>query len=111
MPNTSVFQSLADSARQHGTPLWCYEAETIRSRINQLQGFDGVRYAQKACSNLHILRLIREQGVRIDAVSLGKSSGHCWLDSALAVTRPALFLPVIYSMKRHCTVSWNCKWK
>jgi diaminopimelate decarboxylase len=72
MPNTSVFQSLADSARQHGTPLWCYEAETIRARINQLQGFDGVRYAQKACSNLHILRLIREQDVRIDAVSLGE---------------------------------------
>jgi diaminopimelate decarboxylase len=72
MPNTSVFQSLAASARQHGTPLWCYEAETIRARIDQLQGFDVVRYAQKACSNLHILRLIREQGMRIDAVSQGE---------------------------------------
>lgn len=72
MPNTPVFQSLVESARQHGTPLWCYEAETIRARINQLQGFDVIRYAQKACSNLHILRLMREQGVRIDAVSLGE---------------------------------------
>lgn len=72
MPNTPVFPSLVESARQHGTPLWCYEAETIRARINQLQGFDVIRYAQKACSNLHILRLMREQGVRIDAVSLGE---------------------------------------
>lgn len=72
MPNHSVFQQLAETARQHGTPLWCYDAKTIRARIDQLQGFDVIRYAQKACSNLHILRLIREQGVRIDAVSLGE---------------------------------------
>lgn len=72
MPNHSVFQQLAETARQHGTPLWCYDAQTIRARIEQLQGFDVIRYAQKACSNLHILRLIREQGVRVDAVSLGE---------------------------------------
>lgn len=72
MPDHSVFQQLAETARQHGTPLWCYDAQTIRARIDQLQGFDVIRYAQKACSNLHILRLIREQGVRVDAVSLGE---------------------------------------
>lgn len=72
MPNHSVFQPLAETARQHGTPLWCYDAQTIRARIDQLQGFDVIRYAQKACSNLHILRLIREQGVLIDAVSQGE---------------------------------------
>ena len=31
-----------------------------------------IRYAQKTCSNLHILQLIRKQGVRVDAVSLGE---------------------------------------
>lgn len=72
MPNLPVFQQLADIAQQHGTPLWCYDAQTIRARIDQLQGFDVIRYAQKACSNLHILRLMREQGVRVDAVSLGE---------------------------------------
>ena len=72
MPNHSVFQQLAETARHHGTPLWCYDAQTIRARIDQLQGFDVIRYAQKACSNLHILRLIREQGVLIDAVSQGE---------------------------------------
>lgn len=72
MPNLPVFQQLTDIAQQHGTPLWCYDAQTIRARIDQLQGFDVIRYAQKACSNLHILRLMREQGVRVDAVSLGE---------------------------------------
>jgi diaminopimelate decarboxylase len=33
-----------------------------------------VRFAQKACSNIHILRLMREQGVKVDSVSLGKLS-------------------------------------
>ncbi|WP_367372090.1 diaminopimelate decarboxylase [Pseudomonas lini] len=72
MPNHSAFKQLAETAKQHGTPLWCYDAQTIRARVDQLQGFDVIRYAQKACSNLHILRLIREQGVRVDAVSLGE---------------------------------------
>ncbi|WP_414158497.1 diaminopimelate decarboxylase [Pseudomonas sp. BNK-45] len=63
---------LAAAARQYGTPLWCYDAATIQARIAQLQAFDVVRYAQKASSNLHLLRLIREAGVRVDAVSLGE---------------------------------------
>ena len=72
MQTNVPFQTLARAAREYGTPLWCYDAQTIRSRIAQLQGFDTVRFAQKACSNLHILRLMREQGVRVDAVSLGE---------------------------------------
>ncbi|MGC5704072.1 diaminopimelate decarboxylase [Pseudomonas sp. NFXW11] len=63
---------LVAAARQYGTPLWCYDAATIRARIQQLQAFDVVRYAQKASSNLHLLRLVREAGVRVDAVSLGE---------------------------------------
>ena len=59
-------------ADQYGTPLWVYDAATIRNRIAQLQRFDTVRFAQKACSNIHILRLMREQGVKVDAVSRGE---------------------------------------
>ena len=61
--------SLAD---QFGTPLWVYDADTIRQRIAQLSNFETVRFAQKACSNIHILRLMREQGVKVDAVSHGE---------------------------------------
>ena len=63
---------LADLARQHGTPLWVYDAATIQTRVAALQQFDTVRFAQKANSNTHLLRLLREQGVAVDAVSLGE---------------------------------------
>lgn len=64
--------TLATLAREQGTPLWIYDASVIRERIAQLKGFDVIRFAQKACSNLAILRLMREEGVQVDAVSLGE---------------------------------------
>ncbi|SDO65795.1 diaminopimelate decarboxylase [Pseudomonas jinjuensis] len=61
-----------DLAQRFGTPLWIYDAAVIRAQIARLQRFDTIRFAQKACSNLHILRLMREQGVKVDAVSQGE---------------------------------------
>ncbi|KPW42101.1 Diaminopimelate decarboxylase [Pseudomonas syringae pv. apii] len=68
---------LADSqlsrlADQYGTPLWVYDGQLIKKRVQQLAAFDTVRFAQKACSNLHILRLLRDAGAAVDAVSLGE---------------------------------------
>lgn len=57
---------------EFGCPVWVYDAEVIRQQIAQLRQFDVVRFAQKACSNIHILRLMREQGVKVDSVSLGE---------------------------------------
>ena len=65
----ALLQSLA---HQHGTPLWVYDAATIRARIAELRAFDTIRFAQKANSNIHLLRLMREQGVVVDAVSRGE---------------------------------------
>ena len=59
-------------AETFGTPCYVYFADVIRERIRSLAAFDVVRYAQKACSNLHVLRLVREQGACVDAVSLGE---------------------------------------
>jgi diaminopimelate decarboxylase len=59
-------------AQQHGTPLWVYDAATLRRRVSELKAFDTIRFAQKACSNTHLLRLMREEGVAVDAVSLGE---------------------------------------
>ncbi len=63
---------LADLAREHGTPLYIYDAETIRRRIEELRGFDAIRYAQKANSSLAVLALIRRERVLVDAVSAGE---------------------------------------
>jgi diaminopimelate decarboxylase len=44
----------------------------IRARIADLRAFDVIRYAQKACSNIHLLRLMHAEGVLVDAVSNGE---------------------------------------
>lgn len=63
---------LARLPEQFGCPLWLYDAQIIRQQIARLRQFDVIRFAQKACSNTHILRLMREQGVKVDAVSYGE---------------------------------------
>ena len=72
MSNPFTPAQLRSLADQFGTPLWVYDAATIRQRIAQVSNFDTVRFAQKACSNIHILKLMREQGVKVDAVSRGE---------------------------------------
>ncbi|MDO8903056.1 diaminopimelate decarboxylase [Hydrogenophaga sp.] len=64
--------TLTRLAQEHGTPLWVYDAPTIRERIADLRAFDSIRFAQKANANTHLLRLMREQGVVVDAVSRGE---------------------------------------
>ena len=70
--NPFLPSTLATLAQQHGTPLWVYDAATITARIQSLLAFDVVRFAQKANSNTHILRLMKSLGVAVDAVSLGE---------------------------------------
>jgi len=64
--------TLTRLAREYCTPLWVYDAPTIRQRIADLRAFDSIRFAQKANANTHLLRLMREQGVVVDAVSRGE---------------------------------------
>ena len=59
-------------AHEYGTPYYLYDANVIRARIGELRGFDVIRYAQKASSNIHLLRLMRAEGVLVDAVSNGE---------------------------------------
>jgi diaminopimelate decarboxylase len=64
--------TLASLARTHGTPLWVYDAATIERQIAALRQFDVIRFAQKANSNTHILKLMKRLGVVVDSVSLGE---------------------------------------
>ena len=59
-------------AEQFGTPTYLYDGAKIAERVADLQAFDVVRYAQKACSNLAVLDLVRRQGALVDAVSAGE---------------------------------------
>jgi diaminopimelate decarboxylase len=64
--------TLSTLAQRHGTPLWVYDAQTIERQITALRQFDVVRFAQKANSNTHILRFMKQLGVVVDSVSLGE---------------------------------------
>lgn len=65
-------QNLLTLPAEFGCPVWVYDADIIRQQIAQLRQFDVIRFAQKACSNIHILKLMREQGVKVDSVSQGE---------------------------------------
>jgi diaminopimelate decarboxylase len=82
MLSPSVASLLPALAAQHGTPFWLYDAEIIRRQIAALRSFDVIRYAQKANSNVHILRLMQRNGVLVDAVSRGE------IERALAAGYP-----------------------
>jgi len=65
-------QPVPQLAKQFGTPVYVYDAAQICQRIADLADFEVVRYAQKSCSNLAILDLMRRNGVLIDGVSAGE---------------------------------------
>lgn len=78
LPTFSPFRTeiagipVTELAAQYGTPTYAYDAAVINERIDDLSEFDVIRYAQKACSNLAILDLVRRAGVLVDAVSEGE---------------------------------------
>lgn len=59
-------------AQQFGTPTYVYDESVIQQRIADLRRFDVIRYAQKACSSLGILDVMRRAGVLVDTVSAGE---------------------------------------
>jgi diaminopimelate decarboxylase len=65
-------EMLLEIAERHGTPVYVYDASALRSQLASLKAFDRVRFAQKACANIHILRLLRDEGAYIDCVSPGE---------------------------------------
>ncbi|VFP81185.1 Diaminopimelate decarboxylase [Buchnera aphidicola (Cinara kochiana kochiana)] len=58
--------------KKYKTPIWVYNANIIIKQIKKLEKFDIIRFAQKSCSNIHILKLMKKNNVKIDAVSLGE---------------------------------------
>ncbi len=60
---------VAELAQRFSTPTFVYDADVILQRLDELSQFDYVRYAQKACSNLAVIDLIRRGGALVDAVS------------------------------------------
>lgn len=65
----------SDIAAQFGTPVYVYDADKIKSQYHRLKNaFSGVKvslhYALKALNNVNVLRLLKEEGAGLDAVSI-----------------------------------------
>ncbi len=68
---------VADLAARFGTPLYVYSAGTLRHHYRRLaEAFAALAplicYSVKVCSNVHILRLLAEEGSGFDLVSGGE---------------------------------------
>ncbi|CAN5802097.1 diaminopimelate decarboxylase [soil metagenome] len=72
MSNTITPAQIGQIAQQFQTPCWVYDANVIRQQIARLRQFDVIRFAQKASSNIHLLKLMRAEGVMVDSVSIGE---------------------------------------
>lgn len=67
--------NLNELTEEFGSPLYVYDAATITNQYLKLQSaFSGVRtrlhYACKANSNISIMKLLKEEGAGLDAVSI-----------------------------------------
>ncbi|QCI20568.1 diaminopimelate decarboxylase [Buchnera aphidicola (Brachycaudus cardui)] len=58
--------------KKYQSPFWVYDSNIIYNKIKLLKNFDVIRFAQKSCSNINILRLMKNKNIKIDAVSLGE---------------------------------------
>jgi diaminopimelate decarboxylase len=70
---------VASLAREHGTPLYLYDEETIRAQCRAFRrAFEArwprtaVAYAGKAYLSPALCRILREEGLELDAVSAGE---------------------------------------
>lgn len=66
-----------DLLDQFGSPLYVYNERVLRQRCRELMGLSdhkgfGVNYSVKANSNPYLLAIIREEGLRVDAMSPGE---------------------------------------
>jgi diaminopimelate decarboxylase len=64
-----------DAARRFGTPLYLYSENQIRrlaEAFSRQYPKTRILYAVKANTNLSILRVLREEGAEVDAVSPGE---------------------------------------
>lgn len=69
--------SARELTEKYSTPLYVYEEDTIRERARELNALINyekkhIKYACKANTNIEIMKILKDEGVGIDAVSPGE---------------------------------------
>lgn len=64
-------------SEKYGTPLYVYNEDILRNRCRELKGLISyknftVNYSPKANSNLELIKIVRSEGLRVDAMSPGE---------------------------------------
>ena len=72
MLSSEIIKKINVIKNEVDTPFWFYEEEKLLAKIELLKKFDVIRFAQKANSNIHILKIMHENNLSVDAVSLGE---------------------------------------
>jgi diaminopimelate decarboxylase len=79
MADPSAVATFSRLAKEHGTPLYIYDAETIREKARALKAAFAprfpklkLRYALKANTNVEIVRLVLSEGLAPEVVSEGE---------------------------------------
>jgi diaminopimelate decarboxylase len=67
--------SVAELAKNHGTPLYVYNSDVIVDNYHSLKSaFKGVdvhlKYACKALTNINVLKVLQKEGAGLDTVSI-----------------------------------------
>lgn len=106
--------SAHDIAEKYGTPIYVYDENTIRERAESLLSSiewhnKELKYACKANTNPSIMRIFKEYGIGIDAVSLGEV--YCALrcgfprESILFTSNNATFSELEYAIREKILVN------
>lgn len=76
---TKIFDRFGaeDLIREFGSPLYVYDEQTLRARCREMKNLLNypnfrVNYSAKANTNLELLKIIREEGLDVDAMSPGE---------------------------------------
>jgi diaminopimelate decarboxylase len=100
---------LVDLARDHGTPLYVYDEETVRLRCREYVAAMGDRgevlYSAKAFASPRFLRVVASEGLGLDVVSAGE------LHVALAAGYPTDRLHVLGNNKsvEDVAAAWSAR--
>lgn len=78
-PSVNYYKSTNPSEllEQYGSPLYVYSEEILRTRCKEMKNLVKYKnfkphYSTKANANMHLLEIIREEGISVDAMSPGE---------------------------------------
>ncbi len=101
-------------AEEFSTPLYVYEEDTMRTRARELLGAISygnkeIKFACKANTNIEIMKIFREEGMGIDAVSPGElyAALRAGFDPSqiLLTANNATWEEIEYAISRNVTVN------